>query len=128
MRTYFALLSFLSLLSWSPAAKASDPSGLIAGLAFLSVAIPFLLGSIFVTARAWAKRKYSDRFYTVNQIVVSSIFLFVGVLAFVAALYAEKGSLHVEEVLIMAAVLIGPPAIFVIVPWTLHLFQRRDVA
>ena len=128
MRTYFGLLLFLSLLFCSPAAEASDPSGLIAGLAFLSVAIPFLLGSIVVTARAWSKRKYADRYYTVNQIIVSSIFLVVAVLAFVAVLYTEEGSLHLQEILIMASVLIAPPAIFVIVPWTLHIFQREDVA
>ena len=111
---------------WSPVARASDPSGLIAVLAILVIEIPFVLISAFVTVRAWHGKKYADRTYAINQIIISTFFLALGVLIFLVTVLAKVRSSHIEEVLIAATLLVAPPAIFVLAPWILHLWQRTQ--
>ena len=126
MKYFLPLLSMMALLTWPPAATASDPSGLVYVLGILVLGVPFLVGSIVGTMTGCLKKKYVSRTYAVNHVVISSFFLTIGLFAFLVELLSQTGALHLEETLLFAGVLVALPGIFVVLPWVLHMWQRKD--
>lgn len=126
MRSTLRMSSLAAVLFWSPSAWASDPSGLASVLAIAVIGVPFLIGSTIATIAGALKEKYASRDHAVNHLVISSFFLALGTFAFLVGLFSEHGGAHVREALLAGLVLLGIPAFFMLVPWLLHRWQRKE--
>lgn len=125
MKFHIAFLATIALLTWSPEARASDPSGLAYVLAIVGIGAPFLIGSAFATISAAFKGRYELRPYAVNHVLISSAFLVLGIFAFLIGFFSGKSAPHGVETAIFAGALIGIPAFFIVAPWLLHIWQRE---
>lgn len=125
MRSILRMSSLAAVLAWSPCAWASDSSGLAYVLAIAVIGVPFLIGSTIVTIAGASKGKYASRDHAVNHLAVSSLFLVLGMFAFLVGLLSEHGDVHIREAFPVGLVLMGFPALFMLLPWLFDLWQRK---